>query len=427
MNLHVPRLAAALLVAFLAVSSILFVILMDRFGGPSFGGGPAYSVSASFTDTQGLAKKSDVLQRGVKVGEVGAITVEGDRAKVRLELQERYAPVDRAATVRVGQKTVLGEAYVDLVPGSRRAGTLADGATIAAARVVPAVELDEALGALDEPALASMRSVLKTFSRGAGDPEAAERVNATVGELDTLTGELRRLTSTLKGQERTIAGSVQDSRTVLAELGRRESQLVRIVSGARATLGALAARQEALDGGLRELPRVLSTAQGTLAKARPLLVEARPLLRDLRAAAPALTPAVRDLRPVARDATRVLAGLPRLARVALPVLDRADGVVAVARPAARALDPALANLVPIVDYLAPRRRTLAAWFSQTAALGKQGDAKGRWARFFIFVDPQTGFASPGNLRSNSYTPPDDAENPQPYKAGSYPRLLPYKP
>lgn len=427
MNLRVSRTGVIALIVFLGLAVALFIFLMGRFGGPSIGGGADYQLHASFPDSQGLAQKSDVLIRGVKVGEVGAIDVRGDRARVRLDIEGRYAPIDQAATVRVGQKTVLGEAFVDVVPGSSRAGTLADGARIARSQVRPGVELDEALEALDDRSMTSLRSLADTFGRGARDPATPRRVSATVGELAALTRQLRGLTATLKGQESTIAATIQDSRTVLGELGRREASVSEIVSAGRATLAAVASRDAALDAGLRELPKLLSTAEATLSDARPLLVEARPLVHDLSAAAPALTPALDDLRPVARDAAQVLGGLPRLRTAALPVLDRAEGVIAVARPAARGLEPALANLVPMVQYLAPRKRTLAAWFSQTAALGSHGDAKGKWARFNMFVDPSTAFGIPGGVDGNSYTGPDDGDSPQAYVPGSYSRLMPFKP
>jgi phospholipid/cholesterol/gamma-HCH transport system substrate-binding protein len=427
MNLRVSRTGVVALLVFLGLAVVLFVFLMGRFGGPSIGGGADYQLHATFPDSQGLAQKSDVLIRGVKVGEVGAIDIRRDRARVRLDIEGRYAPIDRAATVRVGQKTVLGEAFVDVVPGSSRAGTLRDGARIARSQVRPGVELDEALDALDDRSMKSLRSLAETFGRGARDPATPRRVSATVGELAALTRQLRGLTATLKGQESTIAATIQDSRTVLGELGRREASVSAIASAGRATLGAVASRDAALDAGLRELPKLLSTAEATLSEARPLLVEARPLVRDLSAAAPALTPALDDLRPVARDAAQVLKGLPRLRTAALPVLDRAEGVIEVARPAARGLEPALANLVPMVQYLAPRKRTLAAWFSQTAALGAHGDAKGKWARFNMFVDPSTAFGVPGGVDGNSYTPPDDGDANQAYVPGSYPRLTPFKP
>jgi hypothetical protein len=78
-------------------------------------------------------------------------------------------------------------------------------------------------------------------------------------------------------------------------------------------------------------------------------------------------------------------------------------------------------------WLAPRKRTVASWFSNTAALGTNGDAKGRWARFFIFLDPATFTGQKSTLPENAYTGPDDALNPQPFKTGDFDRLLPTVP
>ncbi|MSW50573.1 MAG: hypothetical protein F2817_06750 [Actinobacteria bacterium] len=53
-----------------------------------------------------------------------------------------------------------------------------------------------------------------------------------------------------------------------------------------------------------------------------------------------------------------------------------------------------------------------------------GDAKGRWARFFIFLDPATLLGQQADLPNNAYTPPDDALDPQPFRSGDFERLLP---
>jgi hypothetical protein len=72
-----------------------------------------------------------------------------------------------------------------------------------------------------------------------------------------------------------------------------------------------------------------------------------------------------------------------------------------------------------------RRDAFTSWFSNTADLGASRDAKGYFARFFIFIDPGTAFGYPGNFRNDAYTQPGDAANNGPYSG--YPRLLPYTP
>jgi hypothetical protein len=82
----------------------------------------------------------------------------------------------------------------------------------------------------------------------------------------------------------------------------------------------------------------------------------------------------------------------------------------------------------MVRFLAPRANTAAAWFANTADLGSNGDAKGKWARFFIFTDPATASGGPApSPPGNAYTKPDDAAHNAPYRPGDYPRLMPFRP
>jgi phospholipid/cholesterol/gamma-HCH transport system substrate-binding protein len=435
MNLHVDR-RAALTVALLgAVSIVLFVLLIGAFGGPRIQLGEPYRLTAVIGDTQGIAGGADVLVRGVEVGQVTAIDPRGSEAAVTFEVEGQAAPVGRDATVQIGQKTLLGEAYLNLEPGDpERAGAFTGGTAIPAANVRGTVQLDEALKPLVGAGGDHIQNMLGTFGRGAAARDTSERLSATVAGLSTLVAEIRNLTETLDGQEQDIAAGVQDSRTVLGELGRREAALRSLVADGRTTLSAVSSQNESLQAGMRELPPLLEAGEQTLADARPLVQDARPLLADLRSAGPRLTPALEDLRPAADDLRTLLSRLPAFADHALPFLDRALPIVNAARPVARGLAPSLANLVPIARYLEPRRNTIAAWFANTDDLGLNGDSKGKWARFFLFIEPGTGFGLPGTsensgnaFRNNAYTKPDDAAHNEPHEPGDYPRLLPFEP
>jgi len=424
-KLSIPRTGAVMAVMLLALSAALFVYLMGRFGGPSLSfDGPAYRISATFPDAQGLATKSDVLVRGVKVGEISEISTVDGAARVSLTVMPKYAPVPATATMRIGQKTLLGEAYLDL--GIDRPGAaLPSGRELPRSQVRPSVELDEALAAFGEGAQRDIQRMTRTFASGAASPRTTARVSGTLGRLDALTAELRGLGDVLEGQERTVAGVVLDGRRTFEAIGEHEAQISRLVGAGRSTLEATAAARAGLSRGLRELPLLLGSADRTLRTARPLLREARPLVADLARLGPELSPALEDLRPVARSARTVVAGLPALRVAATPTLAAARPALAAARPAIARLQPALANLVPVVRYLSARRDTLSAWFANTAAIGARSDAKGSYVRFNIFVEPGTGFGTPGSFSSNTYTEPRDAASNQPYRSGSYPRLMPF--
>lgn len=446
MELRIPKAQALLTLALCLLGVAIFVSLMGRFGGPELQlGGDAYTLTATLEDSEGLSKKSDVLVRGVKVGEVTAIesdsataaggadeAARAGSARMTIEVYPDYADiVRRGASVRVGEKTLLGEAYVDLTPGSGSAPPLRSGATV---RAVNSTELDEALQPLARQGGDAMASLVRTFGVGARSPRTAERTGLTAAELRALVGELRGITETLKGQEANIAAGVRDTHTVLRELGSREAQVQALVAGGRATLGAIASQRSALETGLAELPALLTSGRETLSRIRPLLDEAGPLLADLRAASPELTPALRDLRPVARDARSLLDDLPEFNRTALPFLRDATPVVEAARPAARALGPVLRNLVPALDYLLARKRTLISWFSNTYGIRSDNpDGVGEWARFLLFIEDKSAFGlecqPPDCTESgfNPYAPADDQPRLAPYARGSYPRLTPFQP
>jgi phospholipid/cholesterol/gamma-HCH transport system substrate-binding protein len=424
--LRIPRAGLIALIASVAIAAVLFAYLLARFGGPTVRFGEPYRVTVKFPDSEGLSSRSEVLVRGVSVGEVDSIELEGDTAVATLALDDGYAPLREGTTVRVGEKTLFGEAYVDLDPAPRGA-EIADGATLARTAVLPAAtDVDQALSAFDRPGRDDLTALIRTFARGESSPRAADQISLTTAQLERVTAELRTLTGELSGQESQIAAGVRDAHAVVAALAEHGGAIRSIVDDGRATLAALASRSDAIRAGISRLPGTVERARSTLAGLRPLLAEARPVAADLADAAAPLRRVLERLPAVAGDADRLLAALPGLERVALPFLDRTATVLRMARPVVGPFGDALRNLQPIAKYLADRRDTFAAWFSNTGDLGSSRDAKGYFARFFVGFDPTTALGIPGgNFKNNSYTQPHDALDNQPYSG--YPRLEPYDP
>jgi phospholipid/cholesterol/gamma-HCH transport system substrate-binding protein len=175
------------------------------------------------------------------------------------------------------------------------------------------------------------------------------------------------------------------------------------------------------------MAKVVHGANSTLAAARPLIAEARPFAASLDAAAPHLTGALRALPETTTGAAALFRRLPAIQAAASPLLSTATRDLPAIDRLVKTLGPDLQDAVPMLQYLAPRANTIAAWFSNTDALGQNGDAKGRWARFFVGFDPSTGFGLPGSPPGNSYTEPGDAARNAAYKPGDFPHLLPFKP
>jgi phospholipid/cholesterol/gamma-HCH transport system substrate-binding protein len=423
-TLNTSRWTALGLALFAALSAAAFIYLSGRTGGPGFGGASPYKLRVTFADAGGISKRSDVLVHGVPVGLVGGVHTHGGVTTLTLDLRSKRLPLHPDASAQIGQKTPLGESFVDLDPGRAAGSPPAPGGTIPGR---PSVEIDEALKLLDPAGLQSLRDVSATLARGAASPQASAQVRAATQGLSAAVDGADRLAQALRGQEGQISRAVGNSRTLLDGLGAHDASLRSLVRDARATLAATAAEHEPLRTSLAALPGLLRRTQVTLADARPLIGEAKPEADELGSAAPSLSAALNELPPTMRAARSAIAGAPSLESAAQPALASARRVLPVAAPAIEQLGPALADIVPMARYLAPRANTVAAWFASTADLGSHGDAKGKWARFFVLLDPATATGGGPAPRGNSYTRPDDAAHNAAYAANSYPRLLPFGP
>ncbi len=423
MNLFTSTSAKVGVAAFALLSVALFWLLLGSFGGPTIHTSAPLRKHVVLDDAGGIPQHADVLVHGVKVGVVSRVSTSGAQTRLDLQLaKDEVPPLHADATVRVAAKTPLGESFVDLDPGR------APGAAPTRLRARPAVEVDEALRALDPSARRDVRALLHTGGRALRSGAAARRVAASLDGLDVTVMRLQQLGVALDGQEPAITATIRDADTVIGALAERSADVRGTVAAAARTLAATGAQRTALEAAVRELPGLEREATATLGAARPLLREALPVVRDVDAASPALSAALRDLPAALTDLDTLLARAPALRAAALPTLDVLRRLAPAALPAVQRLGPTLANVVPMLNFLGDRRQTIAAWFSNTDDLGSNGDAKGKWARFFIMLDPATAFSvKAGAPPGNSYTRPGDATHNAAYRLGDFPRLLPYAP
>jgi phospholipid/cholesterol/gamma-HCH transport system substrate-binding protein len=424
MNLELSRRTVLGVVAFFAVSLALLWLMLARLGALPLPGGRTESVRAVFANAEGLTTQSDVLVHGVGVGTVTGIAARPGGTLVTLTLGSGAPILHRDASVRVGFKTPLGEPFVDLDPGSSRARLAAEKPL----RTESTVEIDDALSFLDRAGRANARSALVALGQGAGSPATSETESQDIGELEQATAQVDNLASELSAQKGDVSGLINDGGAVLGALAQRSSELSQLTSAADATLQAVAGQRAALGGVLDRLPGLLTASHDTLLAVRPLIATAMPVATELSRAAPPLTRALKALPATSSELGQVLGQAGAIQHDVVPVLSQLRALAAPANIALGRLGPALADLVPVAQYLGPRGKTMAAWFANTAALGDHGDAKGDWARFFVMFDPSTVTGTKLNAPAgNSYTAPGDAAHNEPYEPGDYPHLMPYAP
>jgi len=289
-----------------------------------------YEIKAAFRDTAGIDTGSPVRIAGVEVGEVRAVehTSPGARsATVTLSVRDPGRPVNVDASARIRPRIFLeGNFFVDLSPGTRAAGELDDGDTIAVARTQTPVQFDQLLQALKSDTRNDLRQVFAEVSQAQAEG-GAKAFNDSLRYQPAAYKFSAIVTEALLGKRPGDLGDwIRDQGTV-SEAINEPQRLRALIADFNTTAGALADRESALTAAVGELPRTLRAAPPALdalnaafPDVRRFARGARPGIRSLGPTVDATLPLVKQLRGLVRE--EELRGLARNLHAATPPLTR---------------------------------------------------------------------------------------------------------
>lgn len=426
------------LALFLAASFAVFLYLYQLSGGRLVPGSKGYRVEAVVPDALGLSKNADVRQAGVRIGKMVDSRNLGGTTAVMLELEDDHAPIYRDATVLVRTKSVAGENYIELDPGTLRKGSVKSGGRIPVNRALEATQLDEVLSVMSAPRRRQLRRALRGL--GGGLERRGGDLNRTLESLSASVRSGASLTGTLAADRTQLAGLVDSLGRVTRALGERRTAIGILVRQGRTAAEAVEARDEDLDRTLRELPGFLDQTRATAARLQRFSGAATPVVRDLRLALRDLAPAVEDLRaaaPAGRSVVREMLPFARAARAPVARLGPFSEAAAGAIPP---LASTLSEVNPLLGHISPYWRELPTTFAQIGAATKYTDTIGHVGRLGIMfsraslpgtlppeqtqIIRQLEQAAGGNantLGHNGYPAPGEAGLSKAF-SGDYPRL-----
>lgn len=378
MNKQAPSIGRIAIMAAFALSCFgLLLFLWISFGGPAPLKPAGFRVGVPMQEVTGIGRAADVRISGVPVGKVTNLRRVGDRTRVEIELESRYAPLPSDARATLRRKTLLGEAFIELTPGTAGARKLREDEDLAPAQVEPSVEVDELFLAFDPRTRGALRAWVQRWQRGLDG--RAPAISGTLARLPGLVQEGGDLLSVLRSQSRATSAILRDTGRTFDVVGRRGARVQELISASRDALDATATREADLAATVRALPPALAALRGTLASAERLSVPLAPVLADLR-------PAARRLGPTLERAAVVG---PQLRRIA-PLLDDVVGAARRGLPGTsavlRALGPLLERTHPFGREAAPLAALANFYKTELAnSWGKVGAAVQAKS-----VDPTTG-------------------------------------
>jgi virulence factor Mce-like protein len=338
------RLAAIVLFTLSCFGVLVYMWL--TFGGPVPLKPEGYRFKATFTEAPLLVSEANVRIAGLDVGKVKKVErAPNGGVLAEIELDERYAPLASDSRAILRPKSLLGQTYVEIAPGSRSAPPLDEGDELAETQVEESVEIDELLTIYDEDTRENLQGWIGELAT-AIDKGRGENFNEALGHLPTFVASGNDVLRVLNDEEPALRRLVRNSGVTLGAINERRGQFRDLVVNAERFFGAVASRNERLSETIEILPTFLDETRATVARLERFSRDTHPLVRDLQ-------PVMTDLRPTLRDVGRLSPDLERLFKNLGPLIDEAPDTLPRAAAFLRGTPQVFENLHPYLNELNP--------------------------------------------------------------------------
>ncbi|NUS44326.1 MAG: MCE family protein [Mycobacteriaceae bacterium] len=260
--LHQHRVTSIKLGVFVVVMSLIFLALAVVFSKMTFTSDTGYH--AVFANASGMTDGSTVRIAGVPVGRVTKVEVGSDNlAHVDFDVESKQTLM-RSTRAAIRYEDLVGNRYLELMPGPGSAQRLPGDGTIPKAQTAPALDLDQLLG--------GFKPILKGLNAQQSNQLSAALIQIFQGQggsLVTLLNSTGDFTKSLAERDALIGGVINNLNAVLKTITDKGNQFDVTVDQLQQLISGLAADRDPIAGAV---PR-LAGATGQLAQ---LLQAVRP-------------------------------------------------------------------------------------------------------------------------------------------------------
>ena len=186
---------------------------------------PGYTVRLIFDFVSGIDKGSAVRLAGVNVGEVSGIRIiRSAEGATQAELMARIdqgVVIEQDADARINTLGLLGEKYVEVLPGTAGNKAIGDGSILAGKTPVLLEKITESGNRL----INKMERMADNINDIVADPKFKESVKNTFGNSDTVLKNLASATDDLKDaakSARIVLGRLRDGEGSVGRLLKNE-------------------------------------------------------------------------------------------------------------------------------------------------------------------------------------------------------------
>ena len=246
---------------FVVIGMIILGYMSMKVGKFTFGGAAGYDVKVCFDSVSGLAEDVQVEVAGVEVGRVRKISLENGKALVVLRINSNVMLTkDVKAVIRT--KGILGDRYVELIPGSSAAPLIQDGGKIV--YTVPTTDMDALISTLGQVAT-NINELTSSLANviGGKDGEASLRFI-----LDNVKEMVEALNRTVQENNENVGRII----TNFSEFSKILNDIISKVNKGKGSIGRLVNEDETIDNlnaaltSLKTITDKINNGEGSIGK-----------------------------------------------------------------------------------------------------------------------------------------------------------------
>jgi phospholipid/cholesterol/gamma-HCH transport system substrate-binding protein len=398
--------------------------------------GGGYAVTIVFPEATDLHTGSLVEVQGFTVGKIAKLGLNNGQAMVTVSVGGAYDPLHAGSTAKIDYKALIGERYVEIIPGPASNPKIPNGGVITGGE--DRVELQDVLNALNPETRKRLADLIPQLAVTLGSP--ANVSNTLTAAAPTVT-DLAQLLDAVGSNGAALHQLVATMADLSTRLVNQQSSLVATVSGLTQANTAVAAQDNQLTTGLQGLPETLTQATSVLTKLPTTTRDVVPLLDDLAPGAAALPAFSADLDPVLSQLSPTLTQLQPSLSSLTTLLHYTPGLATTANATVPGVTQALSTLtapqqvtVPtdangsstttittsVLDWLRPYTPELASfqtnwadWLASYNPSGHFGPITGIFGAGALVGDVPTtnGYSSPATSLDGVPLPPSATNGP----------------
>lgn len=231
------------------------------------GGNPFSSKKQYFytilSNVKGVAERTQVRASGVQIGEVTAVEILQDGAKITFSV-DASLKIPKGSYIDIRSRGILGDVYIEIVRNTQGIGFMSSGDLMP--KTNESNDMDTLVTNLNAIAK-DIKKVSGTLANVLGTQKGEQSIQNIVDNIEGMTGDLRDITSSQKTNIKEAIKGIRDSAVrISALIERNDSKISQIISDIKTFTTEL--RQLSTPENREKIENIIANVEGATASIR---------------------------------------------------------------------------------------------------------------------------------------------------------------